>query len=190
MLSHSILLYIERVDRVMKKIYYRKIISDIHFYGTTESIIKVPIWWVAWIGGIKAANDSNTGNRAILGGAFLFFSLALLMEFAEKKRKYFLGRIIHTLFCLACAAVLIGGVNLLFCANDLISSESIYNCSFGILIFLTVDLVVNNFCGNTQNIEEVEFKDISISEEYKSRLKTFEEYGSSGNLGATQEEYK
>lgn len=168
-------------------IYWLKRLKDIHFYGAVESIIKVPIWWVAWLGGIKSVNESNPNDRIVLGGAFLFFSLALLMEFVELRREYLLGRIIHTVFCLVVVIILLGGVNLLFCKNDFVSVGTLHLLSLGILIYLTLDLILHNFIG-TYNINEViKTPDLHQSFEDKQALEMFNRNATQGNLGSAEE---
>ncbi len=158
-----------------------KRIRDLHFYGTKEALIKVTIWWVAWIFGIKVAYESNV-DRLSTGGAFLFFSLALLMEFLERKKKYFLGRLIHAVFCASCIVILVSACDLLFCKNDLIPQKYIFWISIYLIGFLAVDAFINQIFGIERGKNENNNANNSANE-VDERVKKFKELGESGALG-------
>ncbi len=166
----------------MEKLTLREHLDDIHFYTQSESAIKVIIWWAAWLGGVRLAICANNVESKTLGGAFLFFSLALLMEFLEKKRKYRIGRFLHTIFCITCGTILIGGLNLLLCENDFIPVKWLYNASYGILLFLTLDTVVNSIVG-----DDFKKNDSSpsgnINNDHNELIQVFMERAEKGNLG-------
>lgn len=92
---------------------YRKVITDVHIYdGKLEYFIKLVIWWVCWLGGIKVLWGESEG----VSSAFFVFSLSQLMEFAPKllNKRYFVSKLSHGLFCVSITVVFLISMSLLF----------------------------------------------------------------------------
>ena len=61
----------------------KKTVSEIHLYeNKIESLIKVVIWIISWIGGILVLLGDE--NKEVLGSAYFIYMLSLLMEFVPK----------------------------------------------------------------------------------------------------------
>ena len=78
----------------------KKTVSEIHLYeNKIESLIKVVIWIISWIGGILVLLGDE--NKEVLGSAYFIYMLSLLMEFVPKiyDKTQFWSKFLHTLLC-------------------------------------------------------------------------------------------
>ena len=94
---------------------FRKTISEIHLYeNKIESLIKVVIWIMSWIGGILVLLGAE--NKEVLGSAYFIYMLSLLMEFVPKiyGKTQFWSKLLHTLLCFVMSIVCLLSVGILF----------------------------------------------------------------------------
>lgn len=94
---------------------FRKTISEIHLYeNKIESLIKVVIWIISWIGGILVLLGAE--NKEVLGSAYFIYMLSLLMEFVPKiyGKTQFWSKLLHTLLCFIMSIVCLLSVGILF----------------------------------------------------------------------------
>lgn len=117
----------------------KKIISDIHIYdGKLEYFIKLLIWWICWLGGIKVLWGKSEG----VSSAFFVFALSQLMEFAPKllNKRYFISKLLHGLFCVLITVVLLISTSLLFDKIYDATSHGIMNVlSLASLAYMSID---------------------------------------------------
>lgn len=109
----NILLMIYLGELQMGKL--KKTIKEIHLYeNKIESLIKVVIWIISWIGGILVL--LGTENKEILGSAYFIYMLSLLMEFVPKidGKTQFWSKLLHTLLCFMMSIVCLLSVGILF----------------------------------------------------------------------------
>lgn len=93
----------------MKSSEKEKIISELFLYqNKSEALVKILIWIVSWISGIAVIIKSD--DKRAIAGAFLLFSLSLLMEFGPeiKKKTHIISRIVHCFFCFSLMIILLG----------------------------------------------------------------------------------
>lgn len=93
----------------------KKIVSEIHLYeNKIESLIKVVIWIISWIGGILVLLGGE--NKEVLGSAYFIYMLSLLMEFVPKiyDKTQFWSKFLHTLLCFIMSIVCLLSVSILF----------------------------------------------------------------------------
>ena len=117
----------------------KSILYDVHLYhNKLESMIKTVIWVISWVGGILTINDSNIGTAS----AYFLFSLALLMEFAEKikRKKERVAIIFHAVFCIINATLLI----MAFCVFvlDSVRIDIMFRLSIFLVIYIVVDCIL------------------------------------------------
>lgn len=164
-------------------LYVKNIIDDIHLYtNKDELVVKDLIWLLSWVAGIQAVVTKGSTDNQSLSSAYLIFSLSLLMEFCMKikDKKYFISRIIHTLFCFAIIAIFILSAGSLFGAELMKNSGNImYNLSVGIIVFIGVDwciAFVENDITRVDNNQE-------LNDESNMNLDAFQKKLYSGSLG-------
>lgn len=96
----------------------KKTVSEIHLYkNKIESLIKVVIWIISWIGGILVLLGDE--NKEVLGSAYFIYMLSLLMEFVPKiyDKTQFWSKLLHTLLCFIMSIVCLLSVSILFGAS-------------------------------------------------------------------------
>lgn len=95
----------ECVAEIIRELYLHPYVSK------EENIVCGCVWLASWIIGIMA--QQNEEPQAI-GGAFLIFSLSLMLEFVPMKKRYFIPNFVHGLFCIMLVLLLAGSIFLIF----------------------------------------------------------------------------
>ena len=91
-----------------------KTLRELCFYpyrSKEENIFRLATWMTSWLVGIVV--QQNAGRQA-LGGAYLIYSVSLLLEFIPEKRTNPLAKIVHGLFCLFLVFIFLGAFFMIF----------------------------------------------------------------------------
>lgn len=102
-----------------------KTVREFYFYpyrSKEENTTRISVWMASWIIGIVV--QPNTNYRS-LGGAYLIYSISLLLEFIPEKRTTFLAKIFHTLFCALLILIFIDAWIMIF-GNPCTDKEPLY----------------------------------------------------------------
>lgn len=108
-----------------QKIIVGKTVREFYFYpyrSKEENTGRIFVWMASWIIGI--AVQPNTDYRA-LGGAYLIYSVSLLLEFIPEKRTTFFAVIFHALFCTLLILISLGAWIMIF-GNPYTDKEPLY----------------------------------------------------------------
>lgn len=123
---------------------FNRILNEIHLYSNKlEMLIKVGIWIISWIGGIRVLQEAS--QKETLGSAYFIFTLSLLMEFAPKimGKKEFWSKVAHTIFCLSILLTFFMAVGLLLGGAP--SDKyyiAMYNQSKFALAYMIIDFLI------------------------------------------------
>lgn len=113
----------------------KKTIAEIHLYeNKIESLIKVVIWIISWIGGILVL--LGTEDKEVLGSAYFIYMLSLLMEFVPKiyGKTQFWSKLLHTLLCFMMSVVCLLAVGILF-------GVSLPDLGYTVMLILTIIVI-------------------------------------------------
>lgn len=153
-------------------------ISEIHLYeNKVESLIKVGIYSISWIGGILGIKNSE-----VLGNAYFIYMLSLLMDFVPKiyMKTRLCSRVLHTVLCLILLLVCLLSMSILL---GVVLPDFGYTVmsklTLAVMIYMWIDLLVL-WMEPEKNLGNVENKGKSNSE---SQEYIFFERLSDGNLG-------
>lgn len=161
-------------------------ISEIHLYeNKIESLIKIVIWIISWIGGILVLLE--TEDKKVLGSAYFIYMLSLLMEFVPKiyGKTQFWSKFLHTLLCFMMSVVCLLAVGIL-CGVQL--PDWGYTIMSILTIMVIVYMVVDSFVLwlepiNSLNEEKSCGSDCNLDSQESIFIKRLLE----GNLGCIDE---
>lgn len=91
-----------------------KTVRELYFYpyrSKEENILRLVVWMASWLVGIVV--QQNTERRA-LGGAYLIYSISLLLEFIPEKRTTPIAKVVHGLFCVFLIFIFLGALFMIF----------------------------------------------------------------------------
>lgn len=119
-------------------------IEEVHLYtNKTEAGIKILIWIVSWAGGIYALSDVQ--DKTMLGSAYLFYSLSLLMEFVPKinMKNRFWNKFRHSIFCFLIGIVCV--ISIMILSGAPLSDDYYQALSWlthGIIVYMAIDTFI------------------------------------------------
>lgn len=114
----------------------KEIISDMHLYkNKIESLIKVIIWIISWIGGILVLLKAD--NKEVLGSAYFIYMLSLLMEFVPKinSKVQFYSRLLHTVLCFMMTCVFLLSACIVY-------GVKLHNYWYVVMFILTISIII------------------------------------------------
>lgn len=163
-----------------------KVIAEIHLYkNNVEALIKVLIWIMSWIGGIRVL--LGTENKGVLGSAYLVYTLSLLMELAPRihGKTEFWSRFIHTILCFMLSAVCVLSGSILLGVS---LSDTYYLVMFHltrcVIIFMVIDTVI---LWVEQEKDDISIVNIEIDKNKCDEEQKFQDSLYKGNLGNIEE---
>lgn len=159
---------------------------ELHLYNDkVEMGVKTLIWIASWIGGIFVFINKEYSYK-MLGSAYFFFSLSILMEFLPriKEKNEYIGRISHTIFCMFSILNLFMSIALLldFEPNKLYINI-MFIFSLMTVIYMIFDLVAIWILKSTRENSKAK-KEPNLQIQQKSiKVQCFRTNLSKGNLG-------
>lgn len=97
-----------------KKKFLEKMIRELYFYpyrSKEENIFRLAVWLVSWLVGVVVQQNAE---RRALGGAYLIYSISLLLEFLPERRTKFIAKAVHGLFCIFLVFMSLGSLFMIF----------------------------------------------------------------------------
>lgn len=158
------------------------VLNEMHLYhNKVESLVKSAFWVISWVGTILS--HKNDGFK-ILNGSYFILSLSLLMEFVPqiKEKKYFLSRMIHTIFCVILILVFIVSCgSLMGLEVSKCWPNTIYILTMAAIIFVCIDVVV---LWITKDVVAVSDDNSTKSLETEEYIRMYQESLKNGKLGS------
>ena len=160
------------------------VVEEVHLYtNKMEAGIKVLIWIVSWAGGIFAL--SGIQDKTMLGSAYLFYSLSLLMEFVPRinAKIQFWNKLRHSIFCFLIGVVCV--ISIMILSGAPLSDYYYQVLSWlarGIIAYMAIDTFI--LWIKNENVVRINEK---IEEEVSDAEMKFEKKLLTGNLGNISE---